>query len=171
MRLNNRRNNRIEFYKILVVRFGHIYNESMYKCSYFGIKELVSPTVYNKWGERAWMFFDEDILKELDFIRETYKSPIIINSWNNNLKQCGLRSNLDEITKEKTKSNVLYLSAHTMGKAFDLHCHYGHNEKLWQHLYDLIRLRRLKKFKRLENKTQTPTWVHTDTFQSDSIVF
>lgn len=145
----------------------------MYKCKYFGIKELVSPGVFNKWGERAWMFFDEDTLKELDIIRETYGSAIIINNWANggSLKQCGLRANLDEITKDKTKNNVLYLSAHTMGKAFDLHCANGHNEKLWQHLYNLIWTKRIKKFKRLENKTQAPTWVHTDTFQSDTIVF
>lgn len=140
----------------------------MYNCVYFGIKELVSPIVYEKWGNQAWMFFDEQALKDLDYIRETYGSPIIINNWNNNLKQCGLRSNMDEMVKNK---KTLYLSAHTMGKGFDLHCFYGHNNKLWQHCYNLILSGKLKSFKRLENVKDTPTWTHIDSFQSNTIIF
>ena len=140
----------------------------MYKCQYFGIKELVSPIVYDKWKEQAWMFFDENVLQDLDTIRETYGSPIIINNWTNNLKQCGLRSNMDEMVKSK---KTLYLSAHTMGKGLDLHCKYGHKQKLWQHCHNLISQKKLKSFKRLENIKNTPTWVHIDGFQADSIVF
>ena len=58
-----------------------------YRCIYFGIKELVSPIVYDKWKEQAWMFFDENVLQDLDKIRETYGSPIIINNWANGLKR------------------------------------------------------------------------------------
>lgn len=142
----------------------------MYKCTYYTIKELVSPVVYNQWGDRAWMFFDEDVLRDLDTIRETYRSEIIINNWarGGNLKQCGLRSNMDEMVKNK---KTLYLSAHCLAKGFDLHCKYGHNQKLWQHVYNLILNKKLKKFKRLENLKATPTWTHCDTFQADSIVF
>ena len=140
----------------------------MYKCTYFGIKELVSPIVYDKWKEQAWMFFDENVLQDLDKIRETYGSPIIINNWAKGLKQCGLRSNMDEMVKSK---KTLYLSAHTMGKGFDLHCFYGHNNKLWQHCYNLIKSKKLKTFKRLEDIKNTNGWTHTDTFQSDNIVF
>lgn len=140
----------------------------MYKCQYFDIKELVSPIVYDKWGEQAWMFFSADTLKDLDLIRETYGHPIIINNWNTGLKQCGLRSNMDELVKNK---KTLYLSAHTMGKGFDLHCFYGHNNKLWQHCYSLILCGKLKTFKRLENIKNTNGWCHIDAFQSDNIVF
>ena len=140
----------------------------MYKCHHFSIKELVSPIVYDKWKEQAWMFFDETVLRDLDTIRETYGSPIIINNWVTGLKQCGLRSNMDEMVKSK---KTLYLSAHTMGKGFDLHCAYGHNNKLWQHCYNLIKSKKLKAFKRLENIKNTNGWIHTDAFQSDNIVF
>lgn len=140
----------------------------MYRCIYFDIKELVSPIVYEKWGNQAWMFFDEQILKDLDYIRETYGSPIIINNWNSNLKQCGLRSNMDEMVKNK---KTLYLSAHCLSKGFDLHCFYGHNNKLWQHCYNLILSGKLKSFKRLENIKDTPTWTHIDSFQSNTIIF
>ena len=145
----------------------------MYKNQYFGIKELVSPIIYDKWRENSWMFFNEEILRELDLIRETYYSPIIINNWSSggNLKQCGLRSNLDEIVKGKTYKNQLYLSAHTMACGFDLHCKYGHNDKLFNHVYNLIKNKKLKQFKRLENFENTKTWVHLDCFNSPSIIF
>lgn len=142
----------------------------MYKCTYYTIKELISPIVYNQWSDRAWMFFDEDVLRDLDTIRETYGSGIIINNWatGGNLKQCGLRSNMDELVKSK---KTLYLSAHCFAKGFDLHCAKGNNQKLWQHVYNLILNKKLKKFKRLENIKVTPTWTHADCFQADRIVF
>ena len=145
----------------------------MYKCEHFGIKELVSPVVYNKWGEKAWMFFDEDVLKELDYIRETLGAPIIINNWasKGSLRQCGLRSNLDEIPKTKTLKNNLYLSFHTMGKAFDLHNGFGNHRKLYEHCYDLIKKGKLKKFKRLENFNNTLCWVHIDCANTDFTIF
>ena len=142
----------------------------MYKCQYFGIKELVSPIVYEKWGEQAWMFFSEDTLRDLDYIRESYGSPIIINNWasGGTLKQCGLRSNMDDLVKSK---KTLYLSAHTMGKGFDLHAKNGKNELLYNTVFNLIKFNKLRKFRRLENFKNTGTWVPVDCFQSDYIIF
>ena len=142
----------------------------MYECKYFKIQELVSPIVYKVWQHKAWMFFDEDVLKELDYIRETFGAPIIINNWasGGTLEQCGLRSNKDKIVMNK---KTLYLSAHTMGKGFDLHNGYGNHRKLYDHIYKLIKTGKLKKFKRLENFDNTITWVHCDCFQTDSIIF
>lgn len=145
----------------------------MCKCQYFSIQELVSPVVYNKWGQQAWMFFDEEILRELDYIREQLGAPIIINNWHKggSLKQCGLRSNMDEIPKTKTLKNNLYLSAHCMSKGFDLHNGFGNHRKLYDLIYELIKKKKLKHFKRLENFNNTLVWVHVDCFQSDTIVF
>ena len=142
----------------------------MYKCIYFPIKELVSPIIYERWKEQAWMFFDEDVLQELDYIRETFGAPIIINNWHKggSLKQCGLRSNMDELVKNK---KTLYLSGHILAKAFDLHAFNGNHRKLYEHIYNLIKTKKLKKFKRLENFNNTLTWVHTDCLNSDVIVF
>ena len=135
----------------------------MYKCIHFGIKELVSPIVYQKFGENSWMFFDRAILEDLDTIRETWGNSIIINNWQwgGNLQQCGLRSNLDGIVKDKTRREQLYLSAHGMGKAFDLHDKLGRNKKLFEH-------------RRLENWSATSSgggWVHVDSFQANNIIF
>ena len=145
----------------------------IYKCEHFGIKELVSPIVYNKWGEQAWMFFNESTLRSLDLIRESYNAPIIINNWasGGTLKQCGLRSNLDEIPLGKTKQNGLYLSAHCLGKGFDLHDKYGHNSKLWLSCLNLIKTNKAGDFKRIEAIEKTSGWVHIDCFNSDIIVF
>ena len=129
----------------------------MYKCQYFEIKELVSPIVYNQWGEQAWMFFDTDVLQDLDTIRETYGKAIMINNWKNNLTQCGLRSNLDPLVRGK---NTLYLSTHIRGTGFDLHCTHGHNSKLWEHVRNLIVQGKLKKINGLEDYSKTNGWVH-----------
>ena len=116
------------------------------------------------------MFFDENVLRDLDLIRQTWGSSIIINNWarGGNLKQCGLRSNMDEIVKTK---NALYLSSHCMGKGFDLHAGNGLNNKLWSHCYQLILHKKLKTFSRLEDLKLTNGWVHIDTFQTENIVF
>ena len=142
----------------------------MHKCKHFKIQELVSPIVYSQWGDKAWMFFDEDFLKDLDTIREHWDRAIIVNNWakGGNLKQCGLRSNLDDLVKNK---KTLYLSAHCMGKAVDMHDTKGSNKALFNLVYNLIEQKRLKKIKRLENLVNTPTWVHADQFQADKIVF
>ena len=142
----------------------------IYRCTYFSIKELVSPIVYDKWKEQAWMFFDKTVLQDLDTIRETYGHPIIINNWasGGNLKQCGLRSNMDDLVKSK---KTLYLSAHTMGKGFDLHCAYGHNNKLWQHCYNLIKSKKLKAFNGLEDYKKTNGWVHVQSTNIDGDIY
>lgn len=147
-----------------------------YRCVHFGIKELVSPIVYNTWGEKAWMFFDPLCLEDLDTIRESYHAPIIINNWGMGLKQCGLRSNLDEMVKNKTKAGQLYLSSHTRGCAFDLHCFYGHNDKLWAHCKNLIQSKCLKSINRIENYPATSqkgkvAWVHVDSMNDDNFIF
>lgn len=137
----------------------------MYKCIHFNIKELVSPQVYNKFGEEAWMFFDEDVLKDLDTIREANGASIIINN-GKDLTQCGLRENTCKIVKDHTIENKIYLSGHTMGKAFDLHDSLGRNTRLHNLVCLLIKQKALKAFKRVENREKTPTWVHTDSFQT-----
>lgn len=145
----------------------------MYKCKYFQIRELVSPVVYNKWKEQAWMFFDKEVLMELDLIRERFAAPIVINNWANkgSLRQCGLRSNLDEIPKVHTLRNELYLSGHCSGKAFDLHAGNGNHRRLYDLCLTLIKNKELKHFKRLEKFTNTYTWVHIDTYDTGQIEF
>ena len=47
----------------------------------FDIKELVSPYVYRKYGERAWAFFDPRLITTIDWFREEIDKAIYINTW------------------------------------------------------------------------------------------
>lgn len=144
----------------------------MYTCQYFGIKELVSKLVYNfykpKYGESfIWKFFDEDVLRDLDTIRQTWGRGIIINNWSSggSLSQCGLRCNVDPLVKEKTTP---YLGGHNLAKGFDLHDSKNENAKLYNHVQNLIKNNKLKTFRRVENIKSTPTWVHVDALRTNS---
>lgn len=142
----------------------------MYKCKYFGIKELVSKQVYKKFGETAWMFFDPNVKEDLDTIREANGAGIIINNWatGGTLSQCGFRCNLDPLVISKTG---LYCSSHMMGKGFDLHDSLGRNSRLHNIVTELIKQKKVKAFRRVEALNSTPGWVHVDSFDSDQIVF
>ena len=83
---------------------------------YFNIKELVCPHVYEKFGERAWIFLDTMALRLLLVLRrDILKVPLVCNT--KTLTQRGLRCNRCEIVRSKTSP---YLSAHVTGKGFDL---------------------------------------------------
>ena len=43
---------------------------SIYKCKHFKIQELVSPQVYQRYGEFAWIFFSNNLKQDFDTIRE-----------------------------------------------------------------------------------------------------
>lgn len=93
----------------------------MYKPKKFGLKELVCPEVYNKYGERAWEFFDPRLLETIDWLRRKLDKKIIINTWatGGNFTQRGLRCNLCDLVETKTKSKTIYMSSHILGKALD----------------------------------------------------
>lgn len=150
----------------------------MYKCKYFGIKELVSKIVYQKFGDFAWSFFDEDVLKDLDDIREGWeaylktrfpkdKAGIIINNWatGGELSQCGLRTNADPLVKAKSS---VYCSGHCLAKAFDGHPVNGRYKEFHNFVCDFINQGKTRKIKRVENFNSTPTWCHIDAFQTSN---
>lgn len=94
----------------------------MKKSKHFKIQELVCPEVYKKYGERAWMFIDPELIETLDIIREKIlDKPMIVNNWvsGGGYTQRGLRCNICQLVRDKTKNGKLYLSAHNFGKAID----------------------------------------------------
>lgn len=142
----------------------------MIKSKYFKAHELASKLVYTRFGENVYQFFSPDVLSDLDTIRETYGAPITINDWfwGGQYSESGLRSNRDSIVRSKT---TLYLSAHCLGCGFDLKDKTNiraNNQKLYNHVCNLIRQKKLKVFRRVENIQKTPTWVHVDAFQTIS---
>lgn len=134
----------------------------MYKCKYFKLDELVSPSVYAHFGVFAWKFLNEGMLRDLDTIRELWGKPLIINNyaWGGTYKESGLRCNTDAIVRTK---KTPYLSAHCLGRGFDIK---PENVKDTKELYQFIQLNfhKLSSVSRMENIESTPTWVHIDNF-------
>lgn len=134
---------------------------------FFQIEELVGPETYRKHGDRSWKFFSTDALEMLLILRSNIDRKITINNWawGGNYTQRGLRTNLQNIFRQLTKTFKLYLSGHVLGEAFDLYVEGMSAEEVRQwiidnkHLFPMrIRLER--------NKNGKPiTWVHIDSIQ------
>lgn len=84
-----------------------------YKCEYFDIRELVSPSVYEAKGDRCWRWFDPVALKGLDKLREKF-GPLTINNWHSggDRKYSGFHM--------KGEYNRSEFSGHRMWGSFDL---------------------------------------------------
>lgn len=129
---------------------------------YFEITELVDQEVYAIHGDRAWKFFDTDLLKALLLIRTGLGKPITINT--SGAQQRGLRHNKSSRVRSKKS---IYLSAHMMGKAidFDVRGMSAEDVRIWikKHFY-------LFDFKiRLEHKIKGKpiSWVHLDVIDEE----
>lgn len=84
--------------------------------AFFDVSELVCPHTFARFGEKAWQFFDTTTLHTLLVLRtEILRVPMTINAGDS--AQRGLRCNLCSIVKGQKKQ---YLSAHLMGKGFDV---------------------------------------------------
>lgn len=88
---------------------------------YFDLPELVCKDVHDKFGDKAWEFFDPRLIEDLFYIRHSLAKPIFVNSWQigGTLSQRGFRCNLCSLVKAKTLQNALYVSAHAQGMAVD----------------------------------------------------
>ena len=132
------------------------------KSKYFKIQELVSKKVYEKYGETSWIFIDENLIKILDLLREHFGKPLTVNNWlwGGELQQRGLRTNLDEMVRDKTLQNKLYISQHCLGKAVDFNVKGLSVEGVYEEI-----LKNREKFyliSRIENIRNTPSWIHID---------
>lgn len=88
---------------------------------YFGVKELVCPHVWERFGEASWVFIDRRLLAVVLWIREELGLPIVVNNWakGGQYSQRGLRCNCCVLVKEKTALEKVYLTMHGFGKAVD----------------------------------------------------
>ena len=123
----------------------------MYKCRFFTINELVHPRIILNIGEHlSWQRLDALCLKDIDFIRQEWRSAIYINLGKNDSR--GLRPPND--------GDGAFYSVHKQGKAFDLVPGNGDYKGLWEMVYDLIQDGKLSTFNTMESMDYTPTWVH-----------
>lgn len=89
---------------------------------YFDIRELVCKHTYDRFGDNAWQFFRTEILHTILILRrDILKRGMVCNNWSGSGKysQRGLRCNICQIPRERTKAGKIYLSAHCAGAGFD----------------------------------------------------
>lgn len=127
---------------------------------FFGIKELVCPDVYERFGESAWQFLDARLLHTLYVIREIVGRPVIVNNWakGGNYSQRGLRCNVCSIVREKTSLEKVYVSAHLQGKAVDFHVPGMTSEEVRRFIKEI----RLQLPYPIRIERDTDGWVHID---------
>jgi len=122
---------------------------------YFKAHELVPPSVYKQYGEKSFRFIDEKILNILSFLRDYYKSPILINNYvySGNLKNRGLR--LEGLPFFKK------YSCHSFGRAVDINVKGVPSDMLWEAVTGILSddLKTLG-LTAVESKEDTPTWTH-----------
>lgn len=59
--------------------------KELYKPKNFALKELVSPKIYKKYGEQAWQFLDERMLRNLQWVRDNL-GPVLVNGGGNSYR-------------------------------------------------------------------------------------
>ena len=85
--------------------------DNLYTPNNFTIKELVSREIYNKFGEKAWQFFDERLLRNLQHLRELLGKPVYVNDW----KDFSYRG------FDASEYRIKGTSQHNHGRAIDCH--------------------------------------------------
>lgn len=86
-------------------------------------REVLPPSIYQKYGAKGLRKMDQRILEFLDEFRYDTGVPLTVNTpWNGNFTQSGLRDNGHYGSFEKLFMN---LSDHPMGRAIDVKCKHG----------------------------------------------
>lgn len=134
----------------------------MYKCKYFAIHELVCKHVYDKFGEKAWEFFDKDFLEDLDTIREILGVPVVINTWKKGgqYSESGNRCPKCSIVAKKIQAGQLYMSMHNLFGAMDMKPKGMTIKEAVKKVQD--NAHRLKTINRIEDPNVTTSWLHVD---------
>ena len=117
---------------------------------HFRLEELVNKEFFNTYGEKAWLVFDNRILRLADALRDIY-GPCTINNWlwDGDLQYCGFREN-DSIGAE--------LSQHKFGRALDLHFHNITAEEVRK---DIL-AKKFELWEDIKGMEKDVSWLHID---------
>jgi hypothetical protein len=123
----------------------------MYRTVHFELKELANPKIIADIGEiNTWMRFKEGALRDLDLIRDSWGSSILINTKTHDSR--GWRHPNDP--------DGAKWSVHKLADAFDLVAGNGKHRLLWDHVYYMILTGQLMHFNTMEDVKYTKTWTH-----------
>lgn len=126
----------------------------IYRPTWFEIRELVPPDVFEARGEAAWELLDPRLLVTLDALRQKF-GPIVVNDWHRGgqYKESGFRSALSE-------TGARY-SQHRYGRAAD--CKFvGDVTPQEVHAHIMAHPEEFPEITTLEAISATPTWLHVD---------
>lgn len=103
---------------------------------FFDLQEIVCPEVYTKYGQLAWLFFDSRLLATMLALRQRLDKAIYVNNWTEGGTdtQKGFRCIQCAEVKDYIKDNVLYVSEHMTGQAWDFQVEGLHAEEVRQYI-------------------------------------
>ncbi len=136
---------------------------------HFSLKELVPKHVYDKWGEKAWMFLDFRALKTLEWLRDELGQCTVNNwAWGGEYSQSGLRTHEfymqggNELRPEYIAKEMIAdsFSQHKYGRAFDCKFKNHTADEVRQFIKDKWRIYGYEWPVTLEEDV---SWVHFDT--------
>lgn len=127
---------------------------------YFEPHELLCPHVFKRDDEGGLKFMDPRLREWLLWFRKTINRPVYINNyaWGGGMSQRGYRCNLCSLVADKTKTKVLYASAHMRFQALDFNVRDLTPEEVRQWIE--VHKEEMPHGIRIENDTDT--WVHVD---------
>ena len=120
------------------------------------LQELVSRPIYQAWGDRSAMFLDARVPSFLQFLRNRYGKPIILNNWS------GGGSFHNRGFRAPNSSVGAAYSQHRFGRAADFHISGMAVQEVYQDILAHQELMISHGISTLENIQFTPTWIHAD---------
>lgn len=140
----------------------------LYRPQFFKLHELVCQHVFDKFGEGAWLFLNEEAVVTLDWMRRALGRKITVNNWKDGglFDERGLRCIQCPMVKEKSDRGVVYVSAHILGRAFDFDVEdmTAGEVRVWL----AANKNRLPYNIRIENHI---SWVHFDTLNTGNKIY
>lgn len=129
---------------------------------YFDLHEVVPRSILDRWGSRAKEFLSPTLPDGIDFIREFFDTPMLINNWywGGDLQYRGLRPFNSSVGAS--------MSQHKFGRAVDFNLTGYTPDEIRAIIIENKDKFLAKGWTTLESGVYAPTWVHIDMRNNDS---
>lgn len=130
-------------------------DEGMIVSKNFILQELVNPVAYEFMGEKSIQLIDNRLITLIQFMRDYFAAPIIINDWHKG------GNDIDSGFRMPESKTGRSLSQHKFGRALDINIR-GFND------YDALRKIIMDNWPLFKEhglttlESNTPTWLHLD---------
>lgn len=126
------------------------------KIGHFDIRELVPESIWKRYGDSSIWFIDPRVFEFMNFIRNRYGKPVIINTWHTGGKftERGFRIPTTSIGSK--------LSQHKFGRAADFNVHGMTPDEVRADIMANQEEFIAAGLTTIEDGEFAPTWVHAD---------